>query len=198
MQVLKWKLRHESVHAAQLVVHHPHAVDRVVAVVGKAVLDTAILHLEPQLGGPAAITGQDVAQVRASLSSFLRLFLKALELGQPPGDLQVGSSLAAVAGRMGQGKVVLAIQSVFQKRVDVVNVELPAVEYKVNRAVADETAAILALAEPVLKLVSLFPAQCGQVARFTHLDSLSMPRDAQRSAQCCFSVCFSGFYQIIP
>ena len=159
MQVFKRKLRHKGVHAAQLVVHHPRAVDRVVAVVGQTVLDTAILHLEPQLGGPAAITRQNAPQVRTSLSRLPRLFLKALELGQPPGDLQIGSSLAAVAARMGQGKVVLAIKSVLKKWFDVVDIELPAVKYEVNCAVANETAAVLTLAKPVFKLVSLFRVQ---------------------------------------
>src|SRR5262249_40679628 len=60
-------------------------------------------------------------------------------------------------------------QSVLRQWVDVVHIELPGVEKKVHRLVANEAASLLALEEPPLQRFSLIAGESREILRLLHL-----------------------------
>ena len=131
------------------------------------------------------MTFENVSKVRSTLPGLLRFFLQAIELSQAAGYLEVRRTFTSVASRVRQRKVVLCIKPVFEEGIDVVDIELALVENQVDRLVADETVAVLALVEPPFQLFSLFAIQSGKVARLPHIRT-SNPQ-ATRSLPSMFS-----------
>ncbi len=64
---------------------------------------------------------------------------------------------------MSQREVVLGIQAFFDERVDVIDVELPFVQNKVDQLVTDEAPPRLASQQPLFQGRPLFVAEAGQV-----------------------------------
>jgi hypothetical protein len=105
---------------------------------------------------------EDVAEVRASLVSALSLLLQTVKLSHSAGNPKVRSALAPIARGMAQGEVVLRVGSLVREGNDVIDVKL--VQRKIDRLVANEAAAGLALVKALLQLA---PAVLRQGCEYT-------------------------------
>jgi hypothetical protein len=132
MQILEREHPKEGVHPAQLVAKQRIAPDGIVAGFGKTEFDMSCLAPQAKQKPGPAMAFENIAEVGAAMAGLLGLLLQALEFSQPTSDLEVGGAFTTVARGMRDGEVVLSIEPLLDKGVNMVDVELPLLEHQVN------------------------------------------------------------------